>query len=127
LALSQPELDQGSAAALLGHLLGNISFMGLQLHSDPARPTLINAQYSPWNWGHSNPDTLYLSARIDDEHDYRVYGRLGSVAQTTFGVYAGKDDQAHAVKTLAEDLEVADDGSFEIHFSREDAGAGNWF
>lgn len=77
--------------------------------------------------GPPNPDTLYLSARIDDAHDYRVYGRLGSVAQTTFGVYTGKDDQAQAVKALSEDLAVDDDGSFEIFFSREKMGTTNWF
>jgi hypothetical protein len=127
LALSTSDLDEGCSAALLGHLIGHIQYMGLQLHSDPARPTLINAQYSPWNWGHSNPDTLYLSARIDDTHDYRVYGKLGSVAQTTFGVYTGKDDQAHAVKVLSEDLVVDHDGSFEIIFSTEKMGTTNWF
>ncbi len=96
LALADGELDDGSAATLLARLVGHIQYSGLLLNSDPpARPTLINTQYSPWNWGgHSNPDTLYLSARIDDAHDYRVSGTLGSVAQTTFGVYTGKDDQA---------------------------------
>ena len=79
LALSEGDLDEGAAAALLGRMVGHIQYMGLQLRSDPARPTLVNTQYSPWNWGHSNPDTLYLSARIDDAHDYRVYG------QTRFG------------------------------------------
>ena len=127
LALTEGDLDEGAAAALLGHMVGQIQYMGLQLRSDPARPTLINAQYLPWNWGHSNPDTLYLSARIDDAHDYRVCGRLGSVAQTTFGVYTGKDDQAEAVKALSEDLVVSDDGSFEIFFSREKMGTANWF
>ncbi|MGE2815384.1 hypothetical protein ACQI5H_09600 [Mycobacterium heidelbergense] len=126
-ALAQGDLDEGSASALLGHLVGHIQYMGLQLRSDPARPTLINAQYAPWNWGHSNPDTLYLSARIDDAHAYRVYGTLGSVSQTTFGVYAGKDDQARAVKTQSEDLQIGPDGSFEIYFSRQKMGDTNWF
>jgi hypothetical protein len=126
-ALTQGDLDEGSASALLGRMVGHIQYMGLQLRSDPALPTLINAQYAPWNWGHSNPDTLYLSARIDDAHDYRVYGTLGSVAQTTFGVYAGKDDQAQAVKTQSEDLQIAADGSFEIYFSRQKMGVSNWF
>jgi hypothetical protein len=127
LALSTGDLDEGAAAALLGRMIGHIQYMGLQLRSDPARPTLINAQYSPWNWGHSNPDTLYLSARIDDAHDYRVYGRLGSVAQTTFGVYTGKDDQAQAVKVLSDDLVIDGDGSFELFFSREKVGTTKGF
>lgn len=126
LALADGELDEGSTATLLARLVGHIQYTGLLLSSDPTRPTLINTQYSPWNWGHSNPDTLYLSARIDDQHDYRVFGRLGSVSQTTFGVYTGKDDQGTAVKVLAEDLDVADDGSFEIVFGRERRGI-NWF
>lgn len=126
-ALAQGDLDEGSASALLGRLIGHIQYMGLQLRGDPARPMLINAQYAPWNWGHSNPDTLYLSARINDAHDYRVCGMLGSVAQTTFGVYAGKNDQAQAVKTQAEDLQIAADGSFEIYFSRQKTSDTNWF
>jgi len=69
--------------------------------------------------GSLQPDTLYLSARVDDTHNYRVYGRLGSVAQTTFGVYTGKDDQGHAVKALSEDLLVDDDGSFEISLAEK--------
>ncbi len=56
-----------------------------------------------------------------------MYGALGSVAQTTFGVYAGKDDQAQAVKALADDLVIEPDGSFEIFFSREKMGDTNWF
>jgi hypothetical protein len=127
LALSDEDLDEGATATLLARMVGHIQYMGLQLRSDPARPTLINTQYSPWNWGHSNPDTLYLSARIDDAHDYRVYGTLGSVAQTTFGVYTGKDDQAQAIKARSEDLAVDDDGSFEIIFSREKIRNTNWF
>jgi hypothetical protein len=49
------------------------------------------------------------------------------VAQTTFGVYAGKDDQAQAVKALSDELVLGDDGSFEIYFSREKMGDTNWF
>jgi hypothetical protein len=55
--LSERNLDEGAAAALLGHMVGHIQYMELQLRSDPARPTLINTQYSPWNWGHSNPES----------------------------------------------------------------------
>lgn len=126
LAVVAADLDEGAAAALLSRLIGHIQFSGLQLRADPARPTLINAQYPPWNWGHSNPDTLYLTAVVDDAHDYRVYGTLGSVAQTTFGCYAGKSDQSEAVKVTADDLVVGDDGSFEIYFTRERQGD-NWF
>ncbi|GAY17787.1 hypothetical protein [Mycobacterium sp. shizuoka-1] len=126
LALAEGGLDEGSAATLLSRLVGHIQYSGLLLNSDPARPTLINTQYSPWNWGHSNPDTLYLSARIDDTHDYRVSGTLGSVSQTTFGVYTGKGDQGVAVKVLADELEIGEDGTFEIFFGRERRGT-NWF
>jgi len=117
-ALDRDGLDDGARAALLRRLIGNIQYAGLQLEADPAHPVLINPQYSSWNWGHSNPDTLYLSARVDDAHDYRVHGTLGSVSQTTFGVYTGFEDQSSAVKVLADDLEVAEDGSFELFFTR---------
>jgi hypothetical protein len=42
IAFASGELDEGSAAALLGHLVGHIQYMGPQLRSDPARPILIN-------------------------------------------------------------------------------------
>ena len=126
IALSQEDADDGARAALLGHLIGNIQYAGLGLRGDSARPVLINAQYAPWSWGHSNPDTLYLAARIDDAHEYRVHGRLGTVAQTTLGVYTGTSDQSDAVKIQAEDLHVEPDGSFEVFFTSERRGE-NWF
>src|ERR1700739_3256753 len=39
-ALTAGDLDEGTSAALLGHLVGHIQYMGLQLRSNPARPTL---------------------------------------------------------------------------------------
>jgi len=39
LALSESNLDEGAAAALSGHMVGHIQYMGLQLRSDPVRPT----------------------------------------------------------------------------------------
>ncbi|MBJ7358738.1 hypothetical protein [Nocardioides sp.] len=125
-ALGTGDLDEGSAAALLRRLVGHLAFSALQLHGDPARPELVNTQYSPWNWGHSNPDTLYLSAKVDDAHDYRVSGVLGSASATTFGMYTGMADQSSAVKVLADDLDIGPDGEFELFFTRE-RHEGNWF
>lgn len=125
-ALRQDGIDDGTLADLLGRLVGNIQYSGLQLAGDPARPSLIDAQHPVWNWGNSNPDTLYLAARVDSAHDYRVHGKLGSVAQTTFGIYTGTSDQSDAVKVRAEDLDVGPDGSFEVFFTREPCD-GNWF
>jgi hypothetical protein len=125
-ALDQGDLDEGSAAALLRRLIGHLAFSTLQLHGDPARPELVNTQYAPWNWGHSNPDTLYLSAKVADTHDYRVSGVLGTASQTTFGMYTGMADQSTAVKVLADDLEVGPGGEFELWFTREER-PGNWF
>ena len=50
-ALSTGEPDEGDAATLLGRLVGNIAFMGLQLASDPARPTLINTSITGLSFG----------------------------------------------------------------------------
>jgi hypothetical protein len=126
LGITEGVEDDGALSALLGRLIGNIQYSGLRHWNDPANPQLINAQYSPWNWGHSNPDTLYLSAQIDDAHDYRVYGKLGTVAETTFGMYTGSFDQSKAVKVRTQDLRVEADGSFEIFFTHERHGD-NWF
>jgi hypothetical protein len=127
IALAEQDVDDASLPTLLEHMIGNIQLAGLRLRADPARPALINSQYAPWSWGHANPDTLYLSAHIDDAHDYRVFGEFGTVSETTLGVYTGMSDQSDAVKVRAEDLHLESDGSFEAFFTRERRNAKNWF
>lgn len=117
-------LCDGDLASLLFHLHGHITRTGLSglHHGDPARPELFNWNARPWNFAHSNADTYYLSATISDEHDYRVFGKLGSAAHVTFGVYAGVGDQDRAIMLRAEDVHIEGDGSFELFFSNERRG-----
>lgn len=76
-----------------------------------------------------NPDNLYLVARVDDDASYRIHGKLGSTADFAVQLYQGypgieRPFEAHGSLDL-DSLEVAPDGSFEIHVSRE-RRHGNW-
>jgi hypothetical protein len=82
LALSAGNLDEGATAALLGRMVGHIQFMGLQLRSDPARPTLINTGNGPHEArtlrvrGHTMPAALphisRLRSIVGEDRDTRV-------------------------------------------------------
>ena len=117
---SSPE-EEAEFVDLLKFIHGQIQFASLSyLYAcDPARPRMINPQYSPWNWGHSNPDTLYTSAVISEDYDYRVFGLLGTAAQNTFGVYCGIGAQSNAVKITSEELGLTPHSIYEIFISPE--------
>jgi hypothetical protein len=120
-------VDEAELADLLRFMQGQVQYASLAYFSacDPANPRMLDPQYLPWNWGHSNPDTLYASAIVSDRYDYRVFGRLGTAAQNTFGVYAGIAVGSKSVKLNAEDVQLEPDGSFEIFISRKRRGR-NW-
>jgi hypothetical protein len=63
---------------------------------DPAHPAFIRPVAIGNEWGFSNPDNLYLSAKITGEAAYRVIGRLGNANQKTMGSYAGDTEDARA-------------------------------
>lgn len=120
-------IDDVELADLLRFVQGQIQYASLIYfhNSDASQPRLINTQYPAWNWGVSNPDTLYASAAISDQNEYRVFGRLGTASESTFGVYSGIGADSEAVKLNAKDIHVENDGSFEIFITKEKRGK-NW-
>lgn len=78
--------------------------------------------------GGDNPDQRYAFTPIRGGETYRVWGELGSATRVEFQIYAGRpwDGSGKSAAYLAfEDVEVADDGSFEVTVSAEPQ-EGNW-
>lgn len=120
-------IDEVELADLLRFIHGQIQYASLAYITacDPARPRMIDPQYSPWNWGCSNPDTLYASAIISDQHEYRVFGHLGNAVHNTFGIYGGIGMNSASIKRDAADMHLEEDGQFELFITREPRGS-NW-
>jgi hypothetical protein len=73
-------------------------------------------------WGMDCPDAAYTGAGIRPDASYRIRGRRGSVRYLGFQVMSGI---ANSGNVVADDLEMAADGSFEIVLSA-DPRPGNW-
>ena len=78
--------------------------------------------------GGDNPDQRYAFSPIQGGEDYRVWGEVGSAVRVEIQIYAGRPwaGEGRSAGYLAfEDLEINEDGSFEIYISPEER-AGNW-
>ena len=91
--------------------------------SDPYDPT-----FSPANvdnilkWGMDCPDAAYTGAAVRPDATYRITGHPESVRYLGFQVMSGI---ANSGNIVADDLDMAADGTFEIHLSA-DRRPGNW-
>ncbi len=102
------ELDRAEGYRYLSRLLR----IGLEMHlefADPDFPGFFAPSHETGKIGADNPDNLYLMARLNGAHDYRITGERGSVPYLTFGTQKGGyetngrmeqtgflDSQAHA-------------------------------
>lgn len=77
--------------------------------------------------GGDNPDQRYSFTPIRGAATYRVWGALGSAKRVELQIYSGEPwDGGRSVGYLAfEDIEVAENGSFEVVLSA-DPRTGNW-
>ena len=80
--------------------------------------------------GADNADQRYLVSRVTGGATYRIWGRLGSERRLEFQVYAGAPYLAGGGGRSAsfltfEDLDVGEDGAFEVFLSRVRM-PGNW-
>lgn len=94
--------------------------------SDPLKPAF---NYNSPRIGGDNPDFLYGSASISGQYAYRIRGNREQAFNVGIGSYygglgAGKGLQCSGYIFL-NDLEVDDDGNFEIIASQQQQ-AGNW-
>lgn len=94
------------------------------IYSDSSQPRLIHN----FGFGYPNPDTHYVLARLDPKGRYRVWGQLGSVNQTIFGVYsrtALEGESGARARIRGEDLKTDAAGNFELFIGAEEM-EGNW-
>lgn len=113
--------------------LSRLIRVALEMHvefADPNFPGFIVPSHETIKIGADNPDNLYLSARLDGRHEYRVTGNRGTVSTLNFatksGGYANKDGRMEGTGFLdAKTMHFAADGSFELILSCQPQ-AGNW-
>lgn len=126
--LAASELDAAESVRYLTRLLR----IGLDMHlenADPAFPGFYQASHATAKIGADNPDNFYQNATISGEHSYRIRGVRGTVPILSFGTkanrYAVDGTMASTGELDIRDVDLSDDGSFEILVSREKA-KGNW-
>ncbi len=97
-------------------------------HADPLAPTLFRPVHETIKMGADNPDNYYQWAALSGAEAYRIRGKRGSIHYLGFGTYAGfyGGGPRRATGYLeAADLELEEDGSFELRIS-VDRQEGNW-
>ena len=91
--------------------------------SDPYEPVIRPGNVdNVLKWGMDCPDALYSGASLRPDAAYRVWGNRGSARFLAFQVMAGIGNIGDVV---ADDLVLADDGTFELFLSAERRGE-NW-
>ncbi|HEY2431015.1 MAG TPA: hypothetical protein VGI06_18920, partial [Acidimicrobiales bacterium] len=73
-------------------------------------------------WGMDCPDAAYRGAALRGDGVYRVHGWRGTVRYLGFQVMGG---MASAANVVADDLDIGDDGMFELVLSADER-PGNW-
>lgn len=97
--------------------------------SDTQAPEFTRAVDETIKMGMDNPDNIYLAAPVNGNYSYRITGKRGTVHYLGFGSQAGGYGKTGSLETTgyleAADIDMAEDGSFEIIVSSEEQ-SGNW-
>ena len=109
-------LDRAEGYRFLMRLV-RYGFESFLEYSDPLRPQLHRGSHETIKIIHENPDKLYLGARVDGRHAYRVFGTLGTARWMSFNIHAGAfgaggRGTAHALD--ARELALGADRRFEL-------------
>ena len=96
---------------------------------DPDFPEFYSLSHETAKIGNDNPDNLYLNCAVDGGRDYRITGNRGTVAylsiETKAGSFAGGGDMAPTGHVDVDQLDVAENGDFELIVSASEH-PGNW-
>lgn len=96
---------------------------------DSAYPVLRCGAHETIKMGADNPDNRYESCSVNSQYDYRLSGTRGTVDYLGFGAVINKYASGGTMKTTgfldARDMDINDDGSFEIIISQREQ-PGNW-
>lgn len=91
--------------------------------ADTARPTFVDIVGPHLKWGGDNADAYYQYAMVDPTRTYRVTGKRGDAAYLSLTVYGGPADGHYSERIVGtindRQLDIADDGSFELWLSPE--------
>lgn len=120
--------SQAEGYRYLSRLLrgGLESFMEFR---DPMFPQFRCGAHETIKLGADNPDNRYESAPLNSQYDYRITGQRGSVdylgLSSIINRYAVDGTMKVTGHIDAREMQIADDGSFEIIVSRREQ-PGNW-
>jgi hypothetical protein len=120
-------LDRVEGYRFLSRLV-RYGFESFLEYSDPLHPKLHRGSHETIKIIHENPDNLYLGARVDGRHTYRVWGKLGTARWMSFNIHAGAfgaGGRGTAAVLDARDLVLGEARSFELFLGGERRGA-NW-
>ncbi len=96
---------------------------------DPCFPEFYALSHETAKIGNDNPDNRYLNCAISGRYDYRIRGQRGTVPylsiETKAGSYGTTGTMAPTGHIELAELDVLDDGSFEIIVSATKR-SGNW-
>jgi hypothetical protein len=100
------------------------------LNADPDFPEFTRVVTPTRKWALDNPDSLYDRAPVSGDNTYRITGTMGSAELMLFDINTGmlgssRRPRRQAAHLTSRDMEIADDGTFEITVGGDDPG-GNW-
>ncbi|MGA9269338.1 MAG: hypothetical protein WBV45_01865, partial [Lutimonas sp.] len=98
-------------------------------YGDPDFPVLRRMVHETVKLGADNPDNYYFNAQIDGRNEYRIKGKRNSIHYLGFftqnGGYGSTGGLAPCGVLQGSDLQLDNDGNFEIILSKEERGS-NW-
>ncbi|MDG2308646.1 MAG: DUF1214 domain-containing protein [Candidatus Binatia bacterium] len=124
-AASEDPFERAEGLRYLTRLTRNFLKAAVE-ESDPAAPVLSTENPKI---GLDNPDYVYARARISSRYEYRLRGHTGDTQMISFGAFSGALGTPQGLirdgYVTTDELDIADDGSFEIVLSSEEH-ASNW-
>ncbi|MCZ6829364.1 MAG: DUF1214 domain-containing protein [Gammaproteobacteria bacterium] len=98
-------------------------------YNDPRFPEFYSLSHETAKIGNDNPDNFYQNCAISGNYDYRIKGHRGSIPylsiETKAGSYGTTGGMAPTGHLELEELDILDDGTFEIIVSTT-RQPGNW-
>ncbi len=98
-------------------------------YADPAAPAINRPVHETAKIGADNPDNHYQRCALSPAYEYRIRGRRNTIDYLDFATQsagvASSGDSEQGGHLDANDMEIAEDGSFEIWVSKE-RKPGNW-
>jgi len=121
-SVSRTRIDQAAGMRHLLVLLAAGVDEALRFDPDPILSVQRTSTDDIVTWGMECPDCLYTRAALRGGESYRLFGNRGTARYVGLQTMNGIASTANA---LVDELEVGDDGEFEVVLSA-DEHAGNW-